>query len=361
MQVFAGIQKRTATAAMGGLMIRRKFLAIAFGAAIGAVGANAGAHAQSDEAAFYKGKTIRLLVGFGPGGGYDTYARMIAPYIGERLGARVVVENMPGAGSMAAMNHLYTSPPDGLRMMLAHGTASGLSEITDSPAVRFQLGNFSHLATVGTQPYMWLVHKDSTEKRPADFLKSGRTINWAAGGPIDGLSDGAQITCAATRLNCRVVLGYKGSNDAALAVSRKEMDAVFVSDSSANRYVRSNDLFPVATVARERSRFFKDVPTIFEALKLEPEGEWLVDFLATLHGLGRILIAPPNIPPARLAVLRSAVAGALGDPKLVAEGEKRQLFIDFIDADKTLQAVRRSIADVTPEQKKRIQGVLRIK
>ncbi len=340
-------------------MNRRKFMMIAIGAMLGAAGPHAGASAQSGEAAFFKGKTVRLLVGFGPGGGYDTYARMIAPYIGQSLGASVVVENMPGAGSMAAMNHLYTSPPDGLRMMLAHGTASGLSEITGSPAVRFQLANFSHLATVGTQPYMWLVHKDSKEKTPAAFLKSGRTINWAAGGPIDGLSDGAQITCAALGLSCKVVLGYKGSNDAALAVTRKEMDAVFVSDSSANSYVRSNDLYPVATMARQRSRFFKDIPTVFESVKMTSEGEWLVDFLATLHGLGRILIAPPNIPPERLAILQRAVGEALSDPKLIAEGEKTQRFVDYIDAEKTLQAVRRSIADVTPEQKKRVQGILR--
>ncbi len=145
-------------------MTRRNFFAIAVGAAF--LGAAVSAHAQANEADFFKGKTIRMVVGFGPGGGYDIYARMIAPYIAQRLDAKVVVENTPGAGSMTAMNNIYAAEPDGLRMMLAHGTASGLAQITDSPSVRFQLSNFSHLGTVGSNPYIWLVHKDTAGKNP---------------------------------------------------------------------------------------------------------------------------------------------------------------------------------------------------
>ncbi len=338
--------------------MRKSIIALGFGVALGAVCAAPSAQAQTDEAAFFKGKTIRLLVGFGPGGGYDVYARMIAPYLAQRAGASVVVENMPGAGSMTAMNNVFAAEPDGLRMILAHGTAAGLAQITDSPAVRFQLNNYSHLGTVSVTPYIWLVHKDHADKTPAEFLKSGRTLNWAASGPLDGMSDGAQITCAGVQLKCKVVLGYKGSNEAALAVSRKEMDAVFVSDTSANNYVQSNDLRAVANMSRQRSPFFKDLPTIFEAATLTPDEEWLFDFHGSLHALGRILIAPPNIPQGRLEFLRGAVKDALADPKLKAEGEKSQRFVDYIDAEKTLQAVRRAITDVTPEQKKRVQGIL---
>ncbi|MDP2358043.1 MAG: tripartite tricarboxylate transporter substrate-binding protein [Beijerinckiaceae bacterium] len=342
-------------------MTRRNFLAISFGAALGVLGAAASAHAQTNEADFFKGKTIRMIVGFSPGGGYDVYARMIAPYIAQRLGGTVVVENMPGAGSMAAMNNVFAAEPDGLRMMLAHGTASGLAQITDAPTVRFQLSNFSHLGTVGSNPYIWLVHNDAAEKTPADFVKSGRTINWAASGPLDGMSDGAQITCAGIKLTCKVVMGYKGSNDAALAVTRKEMDAVFVNDTSANNYVRSNDLRAVANMSRQRSEFFKNVPTVFEAVKLTSEEEWLFDFHSTLHALGRILIAPPNMAPARLNFIRGAVKDALTDPKLIAEGEKSQRQVNFTDAEKTIEAVRRVINDLTPAQKKKIQALLSAK
>jgi len=340
-------------------MTRRNFLAIAVGAAF--LGGAVSAHAQASEADFFKGKTIRMVVGFGSGGGYDIYARMIAPYIAQRLDAKVIVENTPGAGSMTAMNNIYAAEPDGLRMMLAHGTASGLAQLTDSPTVRFQLSNFSHLGTVGSNPYIWLVHKDTAEKTPADFIKSGRSINWAASGPLDGMSDGAQITCAGVKLTCKVVMGYKGSNDAALAVTRKEMDAVFVNDTSANNYVQSNDLRAVANMSRQPSQLFKNVPTIFESMKLSPEDEWLFDFHSTLHALGRILIAPPNIPAARLKFIREAVKEALSDPALIAEGEKSQREVSFTDAERTIEAVRRVINDLTPAQKEQVQRILSTK
>jgi tripartite-type tricarboxylate transporter receptor subunit TctC len=343
-------------------MIRRSFLkqAALTCAILGAAAAPA-AQAESGEGAFFKGKTVRIIVGFSPGGGYDAYARMIAPYMAQRLGANVLVENMPGAGSMMAMNALYASEPDGLRMMLATGTAAGLSQIMDSPAARFDLANFGHLGTVSASPWIWLVHKDSAEKTPADFIKSNRTLNWSATGPIDGLSDGAQITCAVTRLNCKIVMGYKGSNEAALAVTRKEMDAVFVSDTSANNYVRSNELHAVASMSRRRSRFFPDLPTIYEAVKMTAEDEWLMEFHGTAQDLGRIMIVPPKMNPARLEYLREIMKDTLADPKLKAEGEKSQRYIDYIDAEKTMQAVRRAITDVTREQKKRVQSVLSAK
>ena len=338
-------------------MKRRSMIAIAV-AGLAAIAGLAAPQAQADEAAFFKGKTVRIVVGFSAGGGYDAYARLIAPYLGQRLGANVIVENMPGAGSLTAMNTVNVADPDGLRMMLANGTAAGLAQIMDTQGVRFDLNTMGHLGTVSASPWVWLVHKDSADKTPADFIKSGRTINWSATGPIDGLSDGAQITCTVARLNCKVVMGYKGSNDAALAVTRREMDAVFVSDTSANNYVRSTDLFAVANMSRKRSRFFPDLPTIYEAVKMTPEDEWLMDFHGTVQDLGRILITPPKVPQARMEFLRSIVKETLADPQLMAEGEKSQRYIDYIDAQETMKAVRKAIGDITPEQKKRVQAIL---
>lgn len=330
-------------------------LSLAAGAALALTAAGS---ARADEAAFFKGKTVRMIVGFSPGGGYDAYARMMAPYLGQRLGATVVVENQPGAGSLTAMNALNVADPDGLRMMLANGTAAGLAQIMDNPGARFDLNTMGHLGTVSASPWVWLVHKDFELKTPADFLKSNREIVWSATGPIDGLSDGAQVTCEVLRIKCRVVMGYKGSNDAGLAVTRREMDSVFVSDTSANNYVRANDLHAVANMSRQRSRFFPDVPTIYEAAKLTPENEWLMDFHGTVQDLGRILITPPKIPQARMEFLRAAVKDTLADPKLREEGERSQRYIDYIDAEATMKAVRKAIADITPEQKKRVQAIL---
>src|SRR5450432_3676931 len=85
------------------------------------------ARAQDAERAFFSGKTIRLVVGYGPGGGYDAYARMIAPHLSKALGASVVVENQPGAGGLVALNRIYAAAADGLTMMIVNGTGAALS------------------------------------------------------------------------------------------------------------------------------------------------------------------------------------------------------------------------------------------
>lgn len=318
-----------------------------------------GLTARADEAEFYKGKTVKMIVGYGPGGGYDAYARMVAPYLSKRLGATVVVENQPGAGSLAALNRLYVAPPDGLQMMLVNGTAAALSQIVGVSAVKYDLAKMTQIATVSVSPWLWLVPKNSPLKSVAD-AKSGGELLWGAGGPIDGLSDGAQVTCEALALKCKVVLGYKGSNDVALALARNEMSAMYVSDTSANNYVRTGDVRPVANMSRKRSQFFPDLPTIFETEKLSAESTWLLDFHATVQDLGRIITMPPNIPAARLSFLQTAVRQTLTDKELIEEGEKTQRYVDYIDAETTTRNVEKVINELTPAQRERVRKVMEI-
>ena len=155
-------------------------------------------------------------------------------------------------------------------------------------------------------------------------------------------------------------MGYPGSNEAALAVSKGEMDAIYVSDTSANNYVKAGLNRAIATMGRDKSRFFPNLPTIFESVPLNAEQTWLFDYRATIENLGRILITSPGLPPARLAYMQEAVRKALTDPTLVAEGEKTQRYIDFIDADKTRKATLSAISDLTPEQRNKIVQVLTV-
>jgi tripartite-type tricarboxylate transporter receptor subunit TctC len=314
------------------------------------------AKAQSSDE-FYKGKTVRLVVGYGPGGGYDVYARMISPYLSKTLGATVVVENQPGAGGITALNRVMTSSPDGLTIMIVNGLGAAMAQLTEQPGVRFDLGKLSHLGTVSASPWMWLVGPNSPYRKVQDVLDAKKRQMWSASGPMDGLSDGAAFTCAALNLDCSIVLGYPGSNEAAHAVAKGEMDMIFVSDTSANNYVKSGQAHALATMGREKSRFFPNVPTIFEAAKLSPEAAALFDFHSTAENLGRILVAPPGMSGERLDFLKKAVATALRDPALLAEGERTQRYVDFIDADKTRNATL-SVVAVSPDMKKKILAII---
>jgi len=316
------------------------------------------ARAQDAERAYFNGKTVRLVVGYGPGGGYDAYARMIAPHLSKALGASVVVENQPGAGGLVALNRIYAAAPDGLTMMIVNGTGAALSQLTEQAGVRFDLGAFGYLGTVSASPWIWLVGPNSTIRTPQDAMKLGKKMNWAASGPADGLSDGAAFTCEALNLDCHVVLGYAGSNQAALAVTQGEMDAIYVSDTSANNYVASGQQRVIAAMGRTKSRFFPDAPTIFDAVKLTADQQWLFDFRGKLEDLGRILLVPPSTPPGRLAALQAAVKQTLNEPALIAEGEKGQRYIDYLDAAATRKNAQDVVTNISPEQRKRVQDIL---
>src|SRR5580704_16672219 len=164
---------------------RRRLLLSVLALAACAACRSPGARAQDAERAYIGGKTVRLVVGYGPGGGYDAYARMIAPHLSKALGASVVVENQPGAGGLVALNRLTTAAPDGLTMMIVNGTGAALSQLTEQAGVRFDLGQFGYLGTVSASPWMWLVGPNSTIKTPQDAMKLGKKMNWAASGPAD--------------------------------------------------------------------------------------------------------------------------------------------------------------------------------
>ena len=311
-----------------------------------------------DAAAFYKGKTIRFVVGLGVGGGFDAYARIIAPYLGRELNATVIVENQPGAGGLLALNQIYAAQPDGLRLMIVNGTPAALGQLLGQENLRYDLTKVEHLGVISAYPWVWLAGPKAEIRTVADAMKPGVKIRWGGTGPSDGPADGAAVTCEALRLDCQIVLGYKGSGDIALAMERGEVDSLYVSDSSAANFAKSGQARPVAFMARTRSSLLPDVPFVFEQVKLSPEQEWWLDFRANLNDLGRILVTTPGVPADRLEFFRAAVKRALTDPALIAEGEKTQRFVKYQPPEEALEITRKVLTAVTPEQKERLREVI---
>ena len=308
-----------------------------------------------DAAAFYKGKTVHFVVGLGVGGGFDAYARMIAPYLGQELGANVVVDNLPGAGGLLALNQIYTGQADGLRLLIVNGTPAGLGQLIEQDNIRYDLAKFDHLGVISAYPWIWVASKQSGVKSIADALQPGRKIRWGGTGPSDGPADGAAITCEALKMDCQTILGYRSSGEITLAMERGELDSLYISDSSAANFTQAGQVNPVASMARVRSALLPNVPTVYEQAKLTPDQEWWFDFRANLNDLGRILVTSPGTPPERLAFLRDAVRRALTNPALIAEGEKGQRFVAYQAPEKAVEITRKVLTAVTPEQKKRIR------
>lgn len=316
------------------------------------------AEAQDTEKAFYAGKTVRMMVGSGVGGGYDVFSRLIAPYLAKTLGSTVIVDNVPGAGGLVALNKLYAAPADGLQISLIGGPMAGVAQVMGDPAARFDLAKFSYLATVGAPPGLWLVGPDSPIRDVQQPVDAKMKWRWASAGGTSGLGVGAAFTCEALKLDCHIVQGYKGSADAGLSVARGEMDALYVPESSANHFAKSRQNWALATISRTKSRFFQDRPTIFEAVKIDPDRLWAMDFLANIEGLGRLVIGPPGIAPARLAHLQAAMKETLHNPQLIAEGEKMERIIEYLDPASTHKNVVAVVSGVAPEQKARALKLL---
>ena len=235
---------------------------------------------------------------------------------------------------------------------------AAFAQLTGDQAARFDLARFSFLTTAGAPPGLWLVKPDSPIREVQQAIDAKMKWRWASAGGTSGLGIGAAFTCEALKLDCHVVQGYKSSSDAGLAVTRGEMDALYVPESSANNFVKARQNWALATISRTKSRFFPDRPTIFEAARMDADGIWVMDFLANIEKLGRLLLAPPGLPPARLAYLQEAVKETLHNPQLIADGERMERIIEYLDPASTQRNVAAVVGGVTAEQKKRVMRIL---
>src|SRR5215472_3250507 len=150
-----------------------------------------------DAAAFYRGKVVRLIVGYAPGGGYDSYARLVAPYLESRLGATVIVENQPGGGGFNALANLVREPGDGSRILLLNGEAALLSTLVNDGSRRFDLRNLAYLGRVSYENRVLVARAGTPYARFDGFLKSGKPVFFGAGGRIDSMGDPASLLCDA--------------------------------------------------------------------------------------------------------------------------------------------------------------------
>ena len=175
--------------------------------------------AAADNAAqFYRGKTLKLVVGFGAGGGYDAYARLIAPALEARTGATVVVLNKPGGGGNVALNQVAAETADGLTMMLINGPSTVLSQLLGTEGVRFDLLKLTWLAGVMSEERVMLVNAESA-LRSLDDLRKADEIKWATSGGASLMGVAPAFISEALSLNSRIIAGYKGSKEAALSSS----------------------------------------------------------------------------------------------------------------------------------------------
>jgi tripartite-type tricarboxylate transporter receptor subunit TctC len=331
--------------------------------------ANTPVQAQSVED-FYRGKRLTLTVGYGPGGGYDVFARLLARHLGRFLPGNpaVIVQNMPGAGSLIAANYLYTiAPKDGTAFGLIARDMPLLGLMGHNPNVQFDPRKFTWLGSssdFSDDAYVMIVRSDAPVQSIADMRRPGGPAI-VLGGTADGATGGdvPRILQAALGLNMKLVLGYRDSAAVFLAMERGEV-AGRTTDLSAIRSTRPDWLKPnsgyhllVQYARRTRHPNYPDVPTARELATTEA-GRALIEFTETpLLTMARPFVAPPGIPQDRAAALQQAFLAAHRDPDYLAEAAKLGVHVSPVGAQEVVKSLKR-MAQSPPELFQQVRRLL---
>jgi tripartite-type tricarboxylate transporter receptor subunit TctC len=295
------------------------------------------------DATFYQGKQGRLFTMGSVGGGYDTYTRTVSAFLEKRIGVKLIPTNEPAAGGMIAMNRMVNATPDGLTLLLTGGEGLVTAQLYGLSGVHYDVRKQIFLARVSGEDKVAIVGPQSPYKSVADMQKLDRQALWAGSGKADNNSDFSAIMCYALGIKCKIILGYKGTGGMNMAIQRAEVDGRVISDEAASLYGESSGMRVLTVLARKRSEKFPNVPTIFEAAKLQATAERLLDWRANIASLGRVILTTPGTPKERVDYLRAALADVLRDKAFIAEMKKLNLAAGYLSADGVQAAVEKAM------------------
>jgi tripartite-type tricarboxylate transporter receptor subunit TctC len=289
---------------------------------------------------FYRGKTVRLLVGFAPGGGYDTYSRLIAHYLGNYIPGNptVIVDNVPGAGSMVLANQVYnTLPKDGT----AIGNISGslvLEQLFHTDGIEFDATKYRYVAVPIRENYLLFVHS-RTGITKLDDVRGPNGKQLTLGGiPSSTVEQSALLMRDGLGLNVKVVSGYEGTSQVRLALENGEVDGFFNSWQSVkvtNPDEVKNGVWNVLADVNDQPTKGLPVkaPTIGEIAQTDEQHQMLRFGVTYPNEFGKVYVIAPEVPAARAAALENAFKKTFEDKDFLTEAENTRLDIDPIFGD----------------------------
>lgn len=311
--------------------------------AMGSVGAGV-AGAQS----FYEGKTLRLVVGLAPGGGFDTYARVMARHLGRHIPGNptIIVENMTGAGSLIAANHLYkVARPDGLTVGHFLGSLF-LGQVMGREGIEFDARKFEFIGAALKEDSVCALTKASGVTSVEQWMAARTPVKLGGNAPGTPPDNIARVLKAALGLPIQVVTGYKGTAEVRLAADGGELAGGCWSwESMRATWRRALEAGDVKVVIQVASRSFPDLPGVPQATSLARTDEARQLIQVGLQGpsaFSRPFVLPPGTPKERVQLLRRAFQDTLKDPAFVAEAEKARLTIDPVAGEE----LERMVADL---------------
>ncbi len=295
---------------------------------------------------FYEGKTIRFIVGFSAGGGYDTYTRLIARHLGKHVPGNpvFVVDNMAGAGSLISANYIYkVAKPDGLTIGHFIGGLF-LQQLLGKPGIEFDSLKFEYVGVPAQDHFILGVAKSTGITDPEKWIASKQVVKFGGVATGSGTDDFPNILKATIGLPIQMVSGYKGTADVRLAFNSGEVTGLSNSwestKSTWKKEVESGDLVVVLQATSKPQPELPKVPLAISFAKTE-EAKKLIETVTRVHGPSvRPYVLPPGTPKNRVQILRKAFMDTMKDPALLAEAKKANLDINPDDGVELEQNVK---------------------
>lgn len=285
---------------------------------------------STDAKKFYEGKTITYIVATKPGGGYDTYGRLIGEFLEKHLpGSKVRVINVPGAGHIVGTNQLYVARPDGLTIA-TFNTGLIYAQLLGREGVKFDLRELSWIGKAASDPRCLVVSEKSGLTAVSDLLESDDPIFFGSSGVGTTSHNESMLLSYVLGFPIKVIAGFSG-NEAQMSMMRGEIAASFSSYSSLRPFVDNGYGRFVVHVGGEG--VVADGIPAARSMVRGSDKLALISLMEALSSLARLTAAPPGMPADRLEVLRAAYQRALEDPALLERAAKLQIPIEPLYGD----------------------------
>src|SRR5258705_13202024 len=279
---------------------------------------------------FYRGKSLRMLIGYGPGGGYDIYGRLVAEFLPRHIPGNpmIVPQNMPGGGSFVAAKFMAEVAPKDGTVFGSLAQTLALDSMTNT-ATKIDVTKFNYLGRVVTNIDTGVTLPKTGIKSFEDVRGKQYVVGTSGGGATTGLFPSALNAYAGAKF--KLVRGYSGTIDIVLAMERGEVDIVGayglpgIMVSQPGWVTRGEATF-LYQASLKRHRLIPNVPTLPE-LATSEDGRVIRHAAASTGEFGRSILTTPGVPPERLAALGTAFAAMLKDPDFLAAAEKRNLMV----------------------------------
>lgn len=315
---------------------------------------------------FYKGKTIRLYVGSTPGSFYDAWARLIARHWGKHIpgNPEVIVQNMPGAGSLTATNYVYgVAKPDGLSAIMPNNSIY-IEQLVERREVQFDLRKYHWIGSAAQESIMFYMRADTPFRSIADIVKAKQPPNCGGSGTTSSDYIVAKILDLTLGAKINSVLGYPGGTEADLAVEKGEIVcrahtlAAHYGREPFNSWHKKGFDRHLLQTGRKRDPRAAEAPTIYEVLeefKVPNNSRRVVQAMLSGGEFGRPMMATPGTPPERVKILRESFLKVLKDPELLAEAKKGRMDVEYTSGEELEALVKEVLeqpADVVDQARK---------